>query len=141
MVDWAGRIDLRNYSIKRQTDRRHLRDMLACTAPALLLACSFGFYAWIRCTIVDLGYQEQYLSSQETLLLQDQAHLILEEQTLKRPERIETIARQDLGMVPMRPNQLMPVSSYEVDSGGPATYALATAPSSSSDPRKPSATN
>jgi cell division protein FtsL len=140
MTDWAGRIELKNYRIKRQTDRPHLKEMLACTAPALLLACSFGFYAWVRCSIVDLGYQEQYLSSREDLLLRDQAHLILEEQTLKRPERIETIAQKDLGMVRMRTHQLMPVSSHEADLGGPATYALATAPSSP-DPGKPSATN
>lgn len=140
MKDWAGRIESRNYGIKRRTDRRHIKDMLACTAPALLLACSFGFYAWVRCSIVDLGYQEQYLSSREKLLLRDQTHLILEEQTLKRPERIETIAQKDLGMVRMRTRQLMPVSLREADLGGPATYALATAPSTP-DPGKPLATN
>ena len=140
MVDLAGTTELRNYSIKRRTDRRHLKDMLACTAPVLLLACSFGFYAWVRCSIIDLGYQEQSLSSQEKLLLRDQGHLILEEQTLKRPERIETIAQRDLGMVRMRTQQLMPVSSHEAEFGGPATYALAT-DRSSPDPSKPSATN
>jgi cell division protein FtsL len=140
MVDWAGRIELRNYSIKRQTDRRCLKDMLALTAPAILLACSFGFYAWERCSIVDLGYQEQYLISQENSLRRDQDQLVIEEQTLKCPERIEAIAQERFRMVRMRTYQLMPVSSHETDLGRPATIALATVPLPP-DPRKPSATN
>ncbi len=141
MMDWACRIESRNYSIKRRTDRRNLCDLLTFTASVVLLAGVFGFYAWVRCGIRNLGYQEQYLTTREESLQRDQKNLILEEQTLKNPERIESIAENALGMVRVRTNQLMAPSLQSIDLDGTAKLALAADPASTPGSRKPSASD
>ncbi len=141
MRDWACRIEARNYSIKRRTDRRNLSDLLTFTASVVLLAGVFGFYAWVQCGIRSLGYQEQNLMAREESLVRDQKNLILEEQTLKNPERIEFIAQNELGMVRVRTNQLMAPALQSIDLDGTARLALAAAPASPPGSRKPSASD
>lgn len=141
MRDWACRIETRNYSIKRRTDQRNLCELLTITASVVLLAGVFGFYAWVRCGIRDLGYQEQFLTTHEESLLRDQKNLILEEQTLKNPQRIEFIAQTELGMVRVHTNQLMAPALQSIDLDGTARLALAAAPASPPGSRKPSASN
>jgi cell division protein FtsL len=141
MMDWAGNVESRNYGIKRQTDRRYLCDLLTITASVVLLAAAFGYYAWVRSEIVDLGYQEQSLRIQEEDLCRAEKNLILEEQTLKNPERIEYIAQTELGMVPLQTNQVLSPELQDADLSGSTAIALATAPSPSPEPRKPSASN
>jgi cell division protein FtsL len=107
MMDWAEDIESRNYGIKRRTDRRNLADLLRIIGSLLMVGCVLLFYAWVRSQIVDIGYEEQRLQIQEKAALRDQANLILEEQTLKNPERIDGIARNELGMVRLNTNQLV----------------------------------
>ena len=57
--------------------------------------------------IIDTGYEIQDLFSQEESLLRTQRALILEEETLRNPERIDRIARDALGMAPLRPGYLI----------------------------------
>ena len=70
-----------------------------------------------------------------------QKNLILEEQILKNPERVETIARNDLGMMPLRANQLMTPQYQGVESIGPNTLALVNASNPSAETRKNPASN
>ncbi len=140
-MDWAGKVESRNYGIKRQTDQHILCDLLTITASVVLLAGALGFYAWASCGIVDLGYQEQSLNAQEEELLRVQKNLILEEQTLKNPERIDSIAQNELGMVRMRANQLVSPALQDLEIGSQTSLALAAAPSASPNSGKPSASN
>jgi len=107
MMDWAGDIEARNYGIKRRTDRRNLVDLLRIIGSLLMVAGVLLFYAWVRSNIVDIGYEEQSLQAAEKSALRTQANYILEEQTLKNPQRIDGIARLELGMVLARTNQLV----------------------------------
>ena len=74
---------------------------LALVAGALL------FYSWVRNQIVHTGYENQSLFAAEESLLRVQERLALEEETLCHPERIDIIARNDLGMAPLHPSQLI----------------------------------
>ena len=61
----------------------------------------------------------------EESLLRTQTRLILEEETLRNPERIDSIARNDLGMVPLRPNQFILPQVQDVDRSLSNTLAMA----------------
>jgi cell division protein FtsL len=137
MTDWADGIEGRNWGIKRRTDSRHLRDLLLGLLPVLVLAGVPFFHSWVRSRIVDMGYQVQRLRvEEETLLLKEKAY-ILEEATLKSPQRIDEIARTDLGMMPIQPNQLITSQVRDLQQDGATIIAMAAATSASVEPRKP----
>ncbi len=141
MVDWAGGTELRNYGIKMRTDRRNLVDLLSITLPALMIGIVLLFYAWTRSRIVDMGYEEQSLEAQEKNILRIQNSLILEEETLKNPARIDSIARNDLGMVLVRTNQLVAPQLQDTQVPGSTDMAMANPAPSVVEPRKIPATN
>jgi cell division protein FtsL len=141
MIDWADGIENRNYGIKRITDPQKLSELLWIIFSLVMLAGSLLFYAWVRNQIISMGYTGQQLQAQENFLLGAQRNLILEEQTLKNPERIETIARTQLGMIRLRTNQLITPQLQDVESMGSNDLALANTPNSSAEARKNTATN
>jgi cell division protein FtsL len=140
MMDWAEEIESRNYGIKRKTDRRNLTDLLRIIASLLMIGGVFLFYAWVRSQIVEIGYEEQRLQTLEKDSLRTQANYILEEQTLKNPERIDGIARNELGMVLVRTNQLVAPQIQDAQAGESTAVAMAK-PAGIEGPRKPAATN
>ena len=117
MTDWADGIEIRNNGIRCVMDSRVLSELLRTTVSLAMVFGALMFYSWVRSQIIDAGYESQNLFNVEQELLQIQNKLILEEETLKNPQRIETIARQDLGMIPLRPNQLIlpPLQMKELD--------------------------
>jgi cell division protein FtsL len=141
MRDWAGGIESRNYGIKRRTDRRNLTDLLRITLSVLMIGGVLLSYAWIRSQIVEMGYEEQSLQLQEKAILRVQNNLILEEETLKNPGRIDSIARNDLGMVLVRTNQLVAPQSRDSRAADSTTLAMVRPAQGPVESRKPSATN
>jgi cell division protein FtsL len=140
MTDWAGGTETRNYGIRRVIDPKNLSELLQVVLFLVALAGVLSYYLWIRSQIINIGYQNQQLNAREEVLVRVQARLILEEQTLKNPERLDVIARTDLGMIPLRPNQLISPPINDANTGSSNTLALADL-SQSSVPRKLSATN
>jgi cell division protein FtsL len=141
MMDWANSIECRNYRIGRQLDWTHLFDLLKFTVSVTLLAGVFGFHAWVRCEAVDMGYEEQNLAKQESVMLTEQNYLILEEESLKNPGRIEAIAQNDLGMIRVHANQLVTPVQMDIETTGSETMAMLSDAPVNSDPRRPSVTN
>jgi len=141
MMDWAGGIESRNYGIKRRTDRRNLVDLLTITLSVLLVGGVLLFYAWTRSRIVDMGYEGQSLEAQERSILRTQNNLILEEETLKNPARIDSIARNDLGMVLVRTNQLVAPQLQDAPASGSTDIAMANPAPAAVEPRRNPATN
>ncbi len=124
MTDWAASIETRNYGIRRGIDARMLSELLGTIASLALIAAAFLFSSYVRGRIVSIGYESQSLFSREEALARLEKRLILEEETLRNPERIDILARNELRMAPLRPNQVIlpPARSAE-----PGTYALALA--------------
>ncbi len=137
-MDWVGGIEDRNYGIRRITDSQKLQELLCIISSLAMVAGALFFYAWIRSQIVSMGYTQQQLQAQEESLLREQRKLILEEQTLKNPERVDAIARAELGMTPLRASQLLTPQLQNVESIGPNTLALASPSHSSAEIRKSS---
>ena len=141
MTDWADGIEGRNWGIKRRTDSRHLWDLLLSILPVLVLAGVPFFHSWVRSRIVDMGYQIQRLKVEEEILLRKEKAYILEEATLKNPQRIDEIARTELGMMPIQPNQLITSQVPDMRRDGPTIIAMAAATVATVETRKPAASN
>ena len=135
MIDWADGIETRNYGIKSEIDARMLSELARIIVSLALFAGALLFYSWVRNQLVETGYQTQKLFTAEETLLRTEQKLILEEETLTNPERIDLIARTDLGMTPLRPNQLIIPQFSDMERGAFNTVAMVT--SEGTDSKKP----
>jgi len=107
MTDWADGIETRNYGIRNEINVHMLSDLMCILFSLALVAGALLFYSWVRNQIVHTGYESQSLFAAEESLLRVQERLALEEETLCHPERIDIIARNDLGMAPLHPSQII----------------------------------
>jgi cell division protein FtsL len=141
MVDWANRIEARNYNVRRETDSRNIKELLKLILSLAMVAGVLVYYSWVRSHFISVGYESQNLETAESTLLHTQQNLILEEETLKNPERIDTIARNELNLMPLHPNQLLPTQAQDIESSAAGVLAMADLPRSSGGLRKPSTSN
>jgi cell division protein FtsL len=107
MNDWAAGLETRNYGINSRINTGILFDLLRTMIIASLIAGALLFFSWVRSQIINTGYESQKLFTLEESLLRTQKKLILEEATLRNPEYIDKLARTELNMVPLRPNQII----------------------------------
>jgi cell division protein FtsL len=107
MTDWAEAIERRNYGIKCVVDARAMSDLIRTIICLGMVAGALLFYSWVRNQIISTGYEAQSLFETEKSLQRIQNKLIVEEETLSNPERIDMIARGHLGMAPLSPGQLI----------------------------------
>jgi cell division protein FtsL len=107
MTDWADGIETRNYGIKNELDIPMLSELMRIIVALAMVAGALLFYAWIRSQIVNTGYESQSLFAEEESLMRTHQSLVLDKEVLRNPERIDTIARNDLGMAPLRPYQII----------------------------------
>jgi cell division protein FtsL len=124
MTDWADGIETRNYGIRSEIDTSMLSELLRNIIPLAIIAGALLFYSWVRSQILSAGYESQNLFVAEESLLRVQKRLALEEETLRDPGRIDGIARNTLGMTPLRPNQFILPQPY-VERGPSNTLAMA----------------
>jgi cell division protein FtsL len=141
MIDWVGGIEVRNYGIKRVIGLRHLSVLLRMILPVAILMAFLCFYLWSCSQVVHLGYEDQQLQTLADSLRRTQKDLILEEETLKDPQRIDGIARNQLNMGPLHANQIVAPQDPAMGLNGPSVLALADPPASSSGSNALSAAN
>lgn len=125
MTDWADGIEIRNNGIKCVIDARIVSELLRTITSLGLIAGALLFYSWVRSQSVETGYEIQRLCEIEESLLKMEEKLILTEETLTNPERIERIATSDLGMTKLRPNQLIMPPLEAENPGIPDSLAMA----------------
>jgi cell division protein FtsL len=97
------------------------------TLTLLMIAGALLFCLWVRFRIMQAGYDREQLQEQRIELQRTLDVLVLEEETLKHPQRLEKIAG-DLGMTRVRLGQILPVGVREVDALTADSLALANAP-------------
>ena len=71
------------------------------------LVAAAVFYVWTRVTTVQLGYTLAKEAQRHEKLLEDNRALRVETSYLKRPERLESWARDRLRHGPPRPEQIV----------------------------------
>jgi len=106
MIDWVQGTENRNYGIRKKNgiNARELFWALFLLVP---ITGSLIFHLWVRSEITDIGYRIQELSSAEESLVRERAKLLVKEEGLQSPERIDRVARARLGMEPLRPEQVL----------------------------------
>jgi len=67
------------------------------------------FYTWCRVQCTQMGYAITRLEAEQSTLTDRQENLKIELARLKSPERIEKIAREQLGLVRPKPEQIIVV--------------------------------
>jgi cell division protein FtsL len=107
MKDWADGIETRNYGIKCVIDSRMLSELVRTIVCLAMVAGALLFYLWVHSQIISIGYESQKLLAVEEDLRRAQKNLDLDEVTLRSPDRIDVIARNQLGMIPLSPAQLI----------------------------------
>jgi len=140
MNDWSVGVEAKNYMIARRLDSRNLVDLLASILCILMIAGALTGYVWSRCRIVALGYQVQKCREAEQALERMDKKLILEEEMLKSPDRLDRIARNELAMEPLGPYQRIAPTFREIEAQ-PATLALAGTLPARVPPRRSAANN
>ena len=125
MTDWADGIETRNYGIKSELDGSMLSELMRTIIPLAMIACALLFYSWVRSQIVNTGYESQRLSGVEVAQSRLQKSLMLEEATLTSPEKIDTIARGQLGMNVVRPSQFILPQQQDMEPGLVNSMAMA----------------
>ena len=83
------------------------RDMVPLLMMGLLLALLAGAQVWVSHARYDLSRHSRALMAQLSDLRYRVHQLQLERASLIRPERLRTIARDRLGMVPPKPGQVI----------------------------------
>ncbi len=140
MNDWSAGVETRNYKIAHRPESRTLADLLASMLCILMIAGALTGYVWTRCRIVALGYEVQKCKALEETLARDESFLIVQEELLTSPGRIDRIARNELAMGPLAPYQRIAPRFSETEAR-PSTLALVNTPAPGAAPRRPSANN
>jgi cell division protein FtsL len=87
------------------TSSKQLYGLVALSTAIILLGILF--YLWPQMRIVELGYQQDALRLQQAQALQRQKELQVELASLRRLDRIEQLAMQQLGMKPPQLSQVI----------------------------------
>lgn len=140
MNDWSIGVEDRNYKIAHRIDSRNVADLLASILCFVMLAGAMTFCVWTRYRNIALGYELQTMKEAEQSLVRLERRQILDEELLKNPERIDSIARNELAMEPMEPYQRITAGISDME-GGAAVMTLVNALPPRIPPRKISANN
>lgn len=90
---------------ERRASSKQLYGLVALSTAIILLGILL--YLWPQMRIVELGYQQDALRLQQAQALQRQKELQVELASLRRLDRIEQLAMQQLGMKPPQLSQVI----------------------------------
>ena len=96
----GGHVLARGSAVRRKMERRALRNFAASAACCACLAMAMLLHAWVRTAVTEQGYALSRLSAEWHELSREHERLQLQAAELKRPQRIEELARSRLNMGP-----------------------------------------
>lgn len=97
-----------NSRLARPANPARLRDFWRRLAVGAALASCTLFYAWQHFESIQLQYELEHLDSQRSQAAQLNQQLQLEVATLRSPSRVDSIARNQLGLTIPVPAQVAP---------------------------------
>jgi cell division protein FtsL len=98
-----------NSQVVREIDPRSSRQLWLLVLLVAALAGSLGLYAWPTLMMRQTGTAAEQLSRERERLVEENRKLRLEKATLEDLQRVEAIARRDLGLAPPAPERLVVV--------------------------------
>src|ERR1700752_1497777 len=100
-----------NNNVVREADSKSHRDYIVVTALGAVFLFGLFAYAWQHYQWIQYGYRIEEAQKKKEQLVEIRGRLQLERASLRSPQRIDKIARRDLGMVGPSPGQLVPFSA------------------------------
>lgn len=108
-VEFGKKIN--NFNVVREADRSHRREYLAGVAVLGAFILVLLFYGWQHYQWIQLGYSIEAEQKKKDQQVELGRQLRLERARLRSPERIDRIARRQLGMVLPEPGQLVTLAA------------------------------
>lgn len=96
-----------NNHVIREADPKSHRDYIVVTVLASMFLFGLFVYGWQHYQYRQYGYRIEEAQKQKEQLSEIGRQLRLERASLRSPQRIDSIARRDLGMVVPAPGQLV----------------------------------
>ena len=118
---YVKRID--NSRLRREVDREKRRECYGLLGLGILVFLFGLYYAWQHFDGVRNGYQIEQLKSQHATLEESNRGLRLHLASLEDPQRIDTLARQGLGLEAPKPQQVIPFGSARPAEAGRPEFA------------------
>jgi cell division protein FtsL len=101
-----------NNNVVREADWKSHRDYIVVTALASVFMFGLFAYGWQHYQWIQYGYRIEETQKKKDHLAEIGRQLRLERASLRSPQRIDSIARGELGMVVPAPGQLV---TYKAD--------------------------
>jgi len=114
-----------NSRLRREVDREKRHE---CLGLLVLAIAAFGFIMLFACQhfeCVRYGYLNQQLKKDQAEKVERNHALKVEFASLSDPERIDTLARSELGLVPPKPDQIIQVGNPAVLHSPPSATEFA----------------
>jgi cell division protein FtsL len=102
-----------NQRLVRERDRHHSRELWRFLLTAVVLAVPVLGYVWQRMDFLRVSKRYEKLQMELQTLGENEQRLRLERSTLMDHERIETLARQKLGLVDPAPDDVHNVRLFD----------------------------
>jgi cell division protein FtsL len=99
-----------NNNVIREADSRSHRDYIVVTVLGAIFLLGLFIYGWQHYRWIQYGYRIAEAQKKKEQLAEIGRQLRLERASLSNPQRIDAIARRDLGMVIPAPGQLVTLS-------------------------------
>jgi len=96
-----------NSKVIREADTKSHRDYIIVTALATMFLLGLFAYGWQHYQWIQYGYKIEEAQKKKEQLAEIGRQLRLERASLSNPQRIDSIARKQLGMVVPAPGQLV----------------------------------
>ena len=100
-----------NNNVVREPDARSHRDYVVVTVFGAMFLLGLFVYAWQHYQWIQYGYRIEEAQKKKEQLTEVSRQLRLERASLRNPQRIDAIARRDLGMTVPAPGQLVTFSA------------------------------
>ena len=100
-----------NNNVIREADKKSHRDYIVVTALAAMFLFGLFAYGWQHYQWIQYGYRIEEAQKKRDQLAEIGRQLRLERASLRNPQRIDAIARRELGMVVPVPGQLVTFSA------------------------------
>lgn len=108
-IDFKKRII--NNNVIREADSKSHRDYIMVTALAAMFLFGLFAYGWQHYQWIQYGYRIEAAQKKKEQLSEIRHQLRLERSSLRDPQRIDALARRELGMVHPVPGQLVTLSA------------------------------
>jgi cell division protein FtsL len=100
-----------NNHVIREADVKSHRDYIIVTVLASMFLFGLFAYGWQHYQWTQYGYRIEEAQKKKEQLAEIERQLTLERASLRSPQRIDSIARRELGMVVPAPGQLVNLSA------------------------------